>query len=178
MIEPSSWNVLVIDDEPDNSGVVEHVFKFFEIRVRTAGSGPVGLELMREDPPNILLLDIQMPRMSGWEVLRTIRADPALRDTFAIAMTAHAMDGDRERALQAGFDGYLPKPISPISLINDIKDMMRSKQPTAQPIEPPTQPPPRQPAEPPTRQPPKQPTEPSAQQSTQQPTAQSTLARM
>jgi CheY-like chemotaxis protein len=124
MKDLASWNVLVIDDEPDNSGVVEHVLTFFDIRCRSANSGVSGLQMIHQDRPNILLLDIQMPRMSGWDVLRVIRDSNTLNNLFVVAMTAHAMDGDREKAIRAGFDGYIPKPISPISLINDIKELV------------------------------------------------------
>jgi CheY-like chemotaxis protein len=127
MNDLAAWNVLVIDDEPDNSGVVEYVFRFFEVPVRVANSGAAGLEMIRDERPNIILLDIQMPRMSGWDVLKAIRADAALRGVFVIALTAHVMDGDRERAIRAGFDGYLPKPVSPVKLIDDIKAMMQAE---------------------------------------------------
>ena len=127
MNDLASWNVIVIDDEPDNSGVVEYVFRFFDVPVRVANSGTAGLTMIREERPNIVLLDIQMPKISGWDVLKMIREDTSLRGVFVIAMTAHVMDGDRERAIRAGFDGYLPKPVSPIKLIDDIRAMMQAE---------------------------------------------------
>jgi CheY-like chemotaxis protein len=117
----SQWNVLIVDDEPDNVGVVEYVFRFYNARVRTAPSGHRCLELLREELPTVLLLDIQMPSLSGEEVLKMIRENPAWKHLKVIALTAHAMEGDRERFLAAGFDGYIPKPISPMTLIKDVQ---------------------------------------------------------
>ena len=127
MSEPSSWNVLVVDDEPDNIGVVEYILLFHNAKVRIANSGQACLEILRQERPSFLLLDIQMPIMSGWDVLKEIRNDEKLRDLTVIAFTAHAMAGDREKALAAGFDGYITKPISPLSFVDDVKAIVMSR---------------------------------------------------
>ncbi len=127
MTDPSTWNVLIVDDEPDSVGVVEHIFVFHKARVRTASSGPACLELLKQEVPHILFLDIQMPKMSGWEVLKHIRENPTLKDVIVIALTAHAMHGDRERILAAGFDGYFSKPISPLTFVKDVNAILESR---------------------------------------------------
>jgi CheY-like chemotaxis protein len=127
MNDPSTWNVLIVDDEPDSVGVVEHIFVFHKARVRTASSGPACLDLLKQEVPNILFLDIQMPKLSGWEVLKQIRGDARLKDIVVIALTAHAMHGDRERILAAGFDGYFSKPISPLTFVKDVSAILEAR---------------------------------------------------
>src|SRR5690349_17351408 len=75
MIEMSQWNVVIVDDEPDNIGVVEFIFGFHNVKMRSATSGAAGLEMLRQERSNLLLLDVQMPGMSGWDVLAEIRKD-------------------------------------------------------------------------------------------------------
>jgi CheY-like chemotaxis protein len=123
----SDWKVLVVDDEPDNMGVIELVMSFYEAKVRTAESGMTCLELMEQERPTLLLVDIQMPGMSGFELLEKIRERDDWKDIPLIAVTAHAMFGDYERIIAAGFDGYIPKPISAMTLIDEIKTMLTAK---------------------------------------------------
>ena len=81
-----------------------------------ASSVPEALEIIGQERPDLVLLDIQMPEMDGYAVLREIRNDPALQGLRVVALTAYAMQGDRERALEAGFDDYLTKPVSVANL--------------------------------------------------------------
>lgn len=127
MLDISQWNVLIIDDEPDNIGVVEFILGFYKVQMQSATSGAAGLEVLRQQHPTLLLLDVQMPAMSGWEVLAEIRKDPTLKDLVVIALTAHAMSGDKEKALEAGFDGYMTKPISPATFLEDIKAVLATR---------------------------------------------------
>ena len=104
--------VLVADDNPAGrelvrEGLAEHASSIIE-----AADGREALEKIREMLPDLVLLDIQMPEMDGYAVLREIRSDPALQGLRVVALTAFAMQGDRERALEAGFDDYLTKPVS------------------------------------------------------------------
>jgi two-component system cell cycle response regulator len=118
--DPSTWNIVVTDDDPDSIRLVECILGFSGARVRAAECGAVCLDLIRQERPTFLLLDIQMPRMSGWEVLQEIRKDDSLRDLFVVAVTAHAMIGDRERVLGAGFNAYIPKPINPLTFVDEV----------------------------------------------------------
>src|SRR5579859_6945951 len=127
MLDVSAWKVVFIDDEPDNLGVVQFILQFHNASLRTAVDGMTGLQLLREEMPSFLLLDIQMPNMTGWEVIEVIRNEDILKDLSVIAVTAHAMNGDREKALRAGFDGYITKPISAMTFINDIKSIIETR---------------------------------------------------
>ena len=84
-------------------------------------------DAFKGQPPTLILLDLSMPKMSGWEVLKVIRGDDTLKHIPVITITAQVMAGDRERALEAGFDGYIPKPISVSSIIKTIQEILRSR---------------------------------------------------
>jgi two-component system, cell cycle response regulator DivK len=127
MSDLSAWNVLIVDDEVHNSGVLEYVLKFHDAKVRIADSGAECLRMIEKEHPTLILLDLSMPKMSGWEVLKVIRDDDALKHIPVITITAQVMAGDRERALEAGFDGYIPKPISVSSIVKTIQEILRTR---------------------------------------------------
>jgi CheY-like chemotaxis protein len=102
---------LVVDDEPDNLEVAATLIRFLGGNVEEAENGVKALDLARTFQPNVIIADLSMPVMSGWEMLEALRKIPAIADIPVIALTAHAMIGDRERVLEAGFNNYLSKPI-------------------------------------------------------------------
>jgi two-component system cell cycle response regulator DivK len=108
--EVSGWTVLIVDDEPDNLAVASKVLTFGGARVYTAPNGVEGLKVLEEIIPSFILLDLSMPEMDGWDMFKHIRANPNTQQIPIIALTAHAMAGDRERVMEAGFDGYIAKP--------------------------------------------------------------------
>lgn len=102
--------IAVIEDNPDNRLLVRAILDgCYELT--EFDSGITALPAIEKDPPDLVLLDISLPEMDGAEVLQRIRAITGLRDLPVIALTAHAMVGDRERFLEAGFDQYIAKPI-------------------------------------------------------------------
>lgn len=127
MNDLSDWKVLVVDDEPDNVGVIELVLSFHNANVRTADSGPKCLQLMQEETPTLLLVDIQMPEMSGMELMERIRESAQWRHVPVVVVTAHAMRGDNERFLAAGFDGYIPKPINAMTFVDELLAILGTK---------------------------------------------------
>ena len=104
------WVVLLIDDEPDNRTIAETVLSFSGAKVHTATHGADGLKILESLSPSFILLDLSMPIMDGWEMLKQLRTKPSTQHIPVIALTAHAMAGDREKALEAGFNGYIAKP--------------------------------------------------------------------
>lgn len=127
MHDLSDWKVLVVDDEPDNVGVIELVMNFYEANVRTADNALKCLELLEQEIPTLLLVDIQMPGMSGFELLEKIREREMWKNIPTIAVTAHAMSGDHERIIAAGFDGYIPKPFSAMSFVDEIQAILAAR---------------------------------------------------
>jgi two-component system cell cycle response regulator DivK len=124
MEDPSNWNVLIVDDEPDNIGVLELVFGFHNMKVRTAQSGQAGLVLLREEIPTFILVDIQMPDMTGYELFNRIRENPDWATVPVIAITAHTMSGDAEKILEAGFNGYIAKPVNVMTLLEEVQTIL------------------------------------------------------
>lgn len=103
--------ILVVEDNMQNRVLMRQILTPHGYEVLEAADGLSGLEMAREHMPALILLDIQMPVMNGFMVIRELRNHPELRRIKAIAVTSFAMKGDREKALQAGFDEYVTKPI-------------------------------------------------------------------
>jgi CheY-like chemotaxis protein len=132
MTDLSNWNILIVDDEPDNLGVLELVLKFHKASVRIADSAQACLTILDETPinealPSLMLVDIQMPSMSGFDLLRTLRSNDKFRGIPTIAVSAHAMACDSEKALEAGFDGYITKPISAMTFADEITMIINAR---------------------------------------------------
>ena len=108
----NSKRVLVADDNPAGRELVREALAGVVGSIIEAADGREALKKLRETLPDLVLLDIQMPEMDGYAVLREIRSDPALKRLRVVALTAFAMEGDRERAIEAGFDDYLTKPVT------------------------------------------------------------------
>jgi CheY-like chemotaxis protein len=102
----------VVEDNERNLKLVRDVLRFAGYDVISARSGEQGVALARERKPDLVLMDLQLPTMDGTEALRILREDPITREIPVVAVTAFAMKDDRERALYAGFDSYLEKPIN------------------------------------------------------------------
>jgi two-component system cell cycle response regulator DivK len=104
--------ILVVEDNPLNLKLVRDVLQFAGYDVIEARSGEEGLRVAQQDPPDLVLMDLQLPGIDGTETLRRLREGSLGRDVPVVAVTAFAMAEDRERASQAGFDGFVEKPIS------------------------------------------------------------------
>lgn len=118
--------VLVVEDNGRNRKLFRDLFSFRSIVAKEAADGQTALAMAMESPPALILMDLQLPDMDGFEALRQLRADARTRDVPVVAVTALAMKGDRERCLQAGFDGYLCKPIDARTFVDDVMAHGRS----------------------------------------------------
>jgi CheY-like chemotaxis protein len=117
--------VLVIEDNEQNLYLMRFLLEKNGFTVVEATDGLKGVEMAKETKPNLILLDIQLPRMDGYAVAREIRKNDELAGTPIVAVTSYAMVGDRERVLAAGADGYIEKPIDPEKFIDQIKKHIR-----------------------------------------------------
>ena len=113
--------IVVIEDNPDNMDLIEEILEDAGHTMLKATLAEAGIATLREIGADLVLMDISLPQMSGLEATQIIKADAALRQTPVIALTAHAMDTDRETALAAGCDAYLTKPIDEAALLNTIQ---------------------------------------------------------
>lgn len=107
----SDWRVLVVDDEVDSTRMLRIVLENAGAKVFVASDGQEALDLFDSAQPTLVLADLSMPVLNGWDLLREIRLRQST-EIKVIAVTAHAMKGDRENTLQAGFDGYFSKPLT------------------------------------------------------------------
>jgi CheY-like chemotaxis protein len=113
-------HVVVVDDEVDSLEVAARILQYYNADVHTAINGKDALRIIRNIMPRFVISDLSMPQMDGWEMLREMQMDAELSNIPVIALTAHAMRGDRERALEVGFKGYLTKPLSPAPLMKNL----------------------------------------------------------
>lgn len=111
-----SSRILAVDDVSHNLELMTYLLHASGYEVIAAETGTDALRLAGEHQPDLVVLDVQLPDIDGYEVLRRLRADPVCAHMPIIAVTAYAMVGDRDAALAAGFDGYLAKPIDPMTL--------------------------------------------------------------
>ena len=121
--------ILVVEDNEQNRILMRQILTYHGYDVLEARDGLTGLEMARAHMPALILLDIQMPVMNGFAVIRELRNNPELRKIKAIAVTSFAMKGDREKALQAGFDEYVTKPIDTRKFPELVKQVLSRMQP-------------------------------------------------
>ena len=107
--------ILVVEDNVINMKLIVFLLKSFGHEILTAEDGTEGLAIAQRERPQLILMDVDLPGMSGSEVVRIIKDDPSMNEIRVVAVTALAMVGDKESILQAGFDGYVSKPIEPES---------------------------------------------------------------
>jgi CheY-like chemotaxis protein len=120
-----NWDILVVDDDEVSRRVAATLLKHYGASIRTAGDGAQALKAVEQQRPRFVLADLSMPVMDGWTLLENIKKAGALADLPVIALTAHAMVGDRERGLEAGFVGYLTKPLVPASFVRDLISVLK-----------------------------------------------------
>jgi len=119
--------VFVVDDNPLNLELVTDVLEAAGHVVRRASSGPEALAAVRQNSPDLILMDIGLPGMDGYAVLRALRGDPGTADIPVVALTAYAMAGDERQARESGFDGYITKPIDTRSFAQTVLGVLRER---------------------------------------------------
>jgi CheY-like chemotaxis protein len=117
--------VLYVEDNPANVTFMKDLLSSFEnIHLSTASTAEIGVELAREHHPQVILMDINLPGMSGVEALRALRAAPETKDIPVIALTAAASERDRQRGIQAGFYRYITKPVKVDELLSALEALL------------------------------------------------------
>ena len=113
-------HILMIEDNEQNRYLATFMLEQNGYAVVSAHDGPSGIAMAQEVQPALILLDIQLPAMDGYDVARALRKITALNDTPLVAVTSYAMVGDREKALAVGCNGYIEKPINPDTFVSEI----------------------------------------------------------
>ena len=119
--------ILVVDDNQQNLELLQVYLEDVDCRSIPAHDGPEALEIIAKEPPDLILLDVMMPKMSGFEVCRRIKNDPKTCDIPVIMVTALNEFGDIERAIDSGTDDFLSKPVNRLELLTRIKTMLKLK---------------------------------------------------
>jgi len=122
-----SKRILVVEDQEDLRGVLRDLLTGSGYAVIEAGDGEAGVAKAKSDRPDLILMDIQMPVIDGYEATRRIKVDPALKPIPIIAVSSFAMKGDEEKARTAGCDHYVTKPYSPMQLLRLIRGFLGDK---------------------------------------------------
>ncbi|HEY2065143.1 MAG TPA: response regulator [Gemmatimonadaceae bacterium] len=113
--------VLLVEDNEDNRIVYSTILRHFGYDVSEALNGEEGIAKARAERPDLILMDISIPIIDGWEATQVLKHDPATRDIPIIALTAHALASDREKAMEVGCDGYLAKPCEPRAVVAEVQ---------------------------------------------------------
>jgi CheY-like chemotaxis protein len=113
--------ILVVEDNKASSDLMAYLLRAAGCAVVTCSDGADAIEIAGRERPRVIVMDLQLERMSGLEAAATLAADPELKSIPRVAVTAYAMVGDRERVLRAGFNGYIAKPIEPTTFSAQIK---------------------------------------------------------
>jgi CheY-like chemotaxis protein len=119
--------ILIVEDNEDNWQILSRRLRRRGYDVVVARDGKQGLTMARSDKPDLILMDMNLPLLDGWEATRLIKADPKSKGTPVIALTAHALTGDRDKALEAGCDDYHTKPVELPRLLEQIEEQLRRR---------------------------------------------------
>ena len=119
--------ILIIDDNPENLELMTSLLGAFGHTMLKAMDGEEGLQLARREKPDLILCDVQMPKLDGFELARQIRRDPQLSDVPLVAVTASVMQGDLEKVMSAGFNAYVTKPIVPEDFASQAEAFLKAE---------------------------------------------------
>ena len=120
--------ILIVEDNPQSMRLIEMILKAEDYTLLKAIDGEEALDIAEREYPDLILMDIQLPKMNGLEVTRKLRENPAFSHTPIIALTAYVMKGDRERIMNSGCNAYLSKPVDTRELPMVITDMLSRRQ--------------------------------------------------
>src|SRR5687768_13423101 len=119
--------VLLVEDNPTNLHLMDYLLRAFGHVTVSARDGAEGVALAERESPDVILMDLQLPTLDGYEAARRIRARPGLAHVPIVAVTAFAMVGDRDNVLSVGFDGYISKPIEPETFVGEVEGFLKGR---------------------------------------------------
>jgi two-component system, cell cycle response regulator DivK len=119
-----SKRILVVEDTEDNRQILRDLLSAAGFDLLEAVDGQAGVAMAQAHKPDLILMDIQLPVIDGYEATRRIKADPALRHIPIVAVTSYALSGDEEKTRAAGCDGYIAKPFSPRQLLSKVRELL------------------------------------------------------
>jgi len=119
-----SQRILIVEDQEDNRMIMRDVLNAAGYELIEAVNGADGVKQAQSERPDLILMDIQMPVLDGYEATRQIKADPSLKATPIIAVTSYALSGDQAKARNAACDGYVSKPFSPRDLLAKVREYL------------------------------------------------------
>ena len=120
--------ILNVEDNEAKRKIVRYLFASKGYTVIEAVDGEEGVRMAEQERPDIILMDVQLPKMDGYEATRRIKANPALRDIPIVAVTSFALSGDDEMAMEAGCDDYIAKPFKPRNLLEKVEKLLGAKE--------------------------------------------------
>lgn len=121
MTDPQHWRVLIVEDEPDSSEVVQGILESYQIQFWWAATAEEALEMLPHVAPNLLVVDLALPGMDGWGLLKTLRQNEATAHIPAVAVTAFHSTAVARQAIEAGFAAYFPKPIDTAAFVIELQ---------------------------------------------------------
>lgn len=119
--------ILIVEDEPDNMETLSAYLEFKNYDIAKAVDGEEALKKVKKEKPDVVVLDLSIPKIDGWEVAKRIRNDQTTKDIIIIAFSAMALPHEMEKALSNGCDAFLPKPMSPDVLITEIEKIFNER---------------------------------------------------
>ena len=120
----SGKTILYVEDNEVNRRLVQDLLRLTSYKLLEAVDGESGVAMARQERPDLILMDVQLPKISGIEATRTLRKEPATANTPIIAITSFALSGDEQKALEAGATAYMAKPYSPLDLLQLIRRLL------------------------------------------------------
>jgi two-component system cell cycle response regulator DivK len=130
-MQNSTKHVLLVEDNDDNASIYQIVLEHSGYQVTRAADGEEALRLVAPLQPDLILMDISLPKLDGWQVTAAIKRNPVLKSIPIVAVTAHAFDMDQQKARLLGFDGYLPKPVEPRRVLAEVEKLIGAPRATA-----------------------------------------------
>jgi two-component system cell cycle response regulator DivK len=119
--------ILIVEDDPKTLKLLRDLLQIKGYTTLEATDGKQGVDMAREKMPDLIFMDLQMPVMDGFEAIKILKADPVIKNIPIIALTACAMQGDREKCMEAGYDDYITKPLDTRALVTTVNEYLKKQ---------------------------------------------------